>query len=87
MYRVELKDSPPNNTALSCEVPNVPCGVESIEKMDKDIQELREVPNVPCGVESFITLHKTLQFFSVPNVPCGVESYLLKFFIRKCVCS
>ncbi len=51
MYRVELKDS--GHAVLqdiSVDVPNVPCGVESIivwviYKFPK------VVPNVPCGVE------------------------------------
>ena len=51
MYRVELKALLLVLVLVLLFVPNVPCGVESIETVYNS-SNLPPVPNVPCGVES-----------------------------------
>ena len=57
-------------------VPNAPCGVESILNTRSGGFLFLRVPNAPCGVERrrgevIITLPHP-----VPNAPCGVERSL-----------
>ena len=76
MYRVELK------VRLSTlwiwyfrVVPNVPCGVESIEAI-LDLKLGINVPNVPCGVESrthTITWKSTIFLFLMYRVELKVQ--------------
>ena len=56
MYRVELKVAlgETSPASLIFVVPNVPCGVESIEP-SREVEGERRVPNVPCGVERAAT--------------------------------
>ena len=50
MHRVELKDLQTSKTTFPRQVPNAPCGVESISLAFQNAQ-YRFVPNAPCGVE------------------------------------
>ena len=56
MYRVELKvEGCPTADMTSPPVPNVPCGVERLDRIIA-YYEGKDVPNVPCGVGSPLAL-------------------------------
>ncbi len=76
MHRVELKDSrrSGNVRPANTQVPNAPCGVESLYESDVE-KEFIPVPNAPCGVERWEKLKKEHEESIVPNAPCGVESH------------
>ena len=60
----------------SFEVPNAPCGVESLP-LDKREWVGYTVPNAPCGVERILHIADIRQVINpVPNAPCGVERLL-----------
>jgi hypothetical protein len=53
MHRVELKvEKGGENYLFHHNVPNAPCGVESLKKATEPIPQMIIVPNAPCGVES-----------------------------------
>ena len=84
IYRVELKDSSPSNIyhkKYRRNVPNLPCGVESLHKLEHTQIAWQTVPNLPCGVERQILqlLTQQLKEFLIYRVELKVQVERRKF--------
>ena len=82
MYRVELKAKLHTLPPLKPQVPNVPCGVESL-LLSHNHMSKSFVPNVPCGVESqeskIVSVEMTSEWFLMYRVELKACSHNLFF--------